>query len=139
MNQITGMAPSVNPGGYPVAGGDPRDVDAAMNMNTGMAPGSFGGSMIPTRNRTAPPRPNPSLVGGAPSPGVPAPTGGRAGGGVPNNPNFSLVQYDVPGSGGGQGGRNAPIYTAGNFGGPQNAGWGQRNEFPQRSALPQHC
>jgi hypothetical protein len=82
---------------------------------------------------SGPPRPNPSNVGGAPSPGIPAPLGAnRTGNNL--NPNYSLVQYGV--GGGAQGPRNAPIYTAGNFGGPQNAGWGQQGQFPQQ-AQPQ--
>jgi hypothetical protein len=133
VNMQMGMVTPPTAGGYPVAGGDPRAVDAAMNMNTGMAPGSFGGTMVPRRPVAGPPRPNPSNVGGAPSPGIPAPLGAnRTGNNL--NPNYSLVQYGV--GGGAQGPRNAPIYTAGNFGGPQNAGWGQQGQFPQQ-AQPQ--
>jgi hypothetical protein len=122
MSQNLGMTRAPTAGGYPIPGkfgygSDPRAVDAAMNMNTGMAPGSFGGPMIPysparVRNPAAPPVPDPRNVGGAPSPGIPAPQGVNR---TANNPNFSTFQYQVPNS---QGGR-APIYTAANFGGPQ--------------------
>lgn len=77
-----------------------------------------------TRNAAAPPRPNPANVGGAPSPGIPAPVGANR---TANNPNYSLVQYNA---GGNARGGNAPIYTAANFGGPQNAGWGQLGQNP---------
>ena len=79
----------------------------------------------PTRNPAAPPVPNPRNVGGAPAPGIPAPVGVNR---TANNPNYSLVQYQTPNS---QGGR-APIYTAANFGGPQNAGWGMFGQNPQQ-------
>jgi len=97
-------------------------------------PGGVWGPKPPgARPVSGPPRPNPSNVGGAPSPGIPAPLGAnRTGNNL--NPNYSLVQYGV--GGGAQGPRNAPIYTAGNFGGPQNAGWGQQGQFPQQ-AQPQ--
>jgi len=96
VNMQMGMVTPPTAGGYPVAGGDPRAVDAAMNMNTGMAPGSFGGTMVPRRPVAGPPRPNPSNVGGAPSPGIPAPLGAnRTGNNL--NPNYSLVQYGVGG------------------------------------------
>jgi hypothetical protein len=85
---------------------------------------------IPPRVRSSysPPAPNPSNVGGAPTPGIPSPQGANR---TANNlnPNYSLVQYGV--GGGGQQGRNNPIYTAGNFGGSQNAGWGQPQQTPR--------
>jgi len=86
------------------------------------------------RTRAAPPAPDPRNVGGAPSPSIPAPQGANR---TANNlnPNYSLVQYGV--GGGAQGPRNAPIYTAGNFGGPQNAGWGQQGQFLQQNVAQQ--
>jgi hypothetical protein len=94
------------------------------NVDPRLLPAPMGGI------RSGPPRPHPSNVGGAPSPGVPAPQGVNRSMVTPQNPNYSLVQYNV--GGGAQSPRNAPIYTAGNFGGPQNAGWGQQGQFPQQ-------
>jgi hypothetical protein len=56
---------------------------------------------------------SPAAPGGATA----APRAAPQGGGPAANPRFTTFQYNVPGSGGGQGGRNAPIYTALNLGG----------------------
>jgi hypothetical protein len=127
-------------GGYAPPGGDPRAADSAMNMNTGMAPGSLGNIPIPVggvRHPYAPPVPNPSNVGGAPSPGIPAPQGAnRTANNPPMNPNFGTVQYQTPNSVGGR----APIYTAANlgsmFGGsPQQTPTGHPSATPPAGAL----
>jgi hypothetical protein len=100
--------PQPTPG--PMAG-DPRP-DAVTNRMTG----NFGPALGP------PPRPTPSPAAAPMSSRSPAVAGGATAapraapmGGGPND-RFTTFQYNVPGSGGGQGGRNAPIYTALNLG-----------------------
>lgn len=65
----------------------------------------------PGGTNTPLPPPDPRRVGGAPSPGIPAPQNFNR---TANNPDYPLVQYGVPGSG--RGGQN-PIYTSHYFGG----------------------
>ena len=119
------------PGSVPSVGIGSDSRFPSMNVDERLLPAGPNSPSHAWRPPVAgPPRPNPSNVGGAPSPGIPAPQGAnRTGNNL--NPNYSLVQYGV--GGGAQGPRNAPIYTAGNFGGPQNAGWGQQGQFPQQT------
>jgi hypothetical protein len=133
INQPLGGWTTNQPGSVPSGGIGSDARFPSMNVDPRLLPASpaVPGSHI--RPVAGPPRPNPSNVGGAPSPGIPAPLGAnRTGNNL--NPNYSLVQYGAGGVG--RGGQNAPIYTASNFGGPQNAGWGQQAQAPQVPQQP---
>jgi hypothetical protein len=120
-------------------GGDPRGYDASVNAMTGMAPGAVNPGYRPPG--ITPGRVNPNAPAANPQPVIAAGPAGapRAApmGGGPANPRFTTFQYNVPGSGGGQGGRNAPIYTALNLGGLFGGGQpqGQPSQTP-RPAVP---